>query len=151
MCKVFQILCSNVEYTCTCINVLWFNFISSENINYQGSRTRFELLNTTLSSNQYITNGSVDSWFKSYTDWLDTNPAAASGKTTSKYFVIYGIFLLLINLHYQMQYYLMLFKECDTIMNLDKLKNLKLFLRNNEIDGLSGCLIGITLHLVWLV
>lgn len=95
-----QILCSNVEYTCTCINVLWFNFISSENINYQGSRTRFELLNTTLSSNQYITNGSVDSWFKSYTDWLDTNPAAASGKTTSKYFVIYGIFLLLINLQY---------------------------------------------------
>lgn len=94
----YQILCSNVDYTCTCINVLWFNFISSENINYQGSRTRFELLNTTLSSNQYITNGSVDSWFKSYTDWLDTNPAAASGKTTSKYFVIYGIFLLLINL-----------------------------------------------------
>lgn len=51
----------------------------------------------------------------------------------------------------EMQFYLMLGKECDTIMNLDKLKNLKLFLRNNEIDGLSGCLIGITLHLVWLV
>lgn len=56
-----------------------------KNIDYHGSRSRFELLNTTLSSNQYITNGSVDSWFKSYTDWLDTNPAAAAGKTTNNY------------------------------------------------------------------
>lgn len=80
-----QIFFKNVKYTC--INVC-FNFISSENIDYHGSRSRFELLNTTLSSNQYITNGSVDSWFKSYTDWLDGSPAAASGKTTSKYFII---------------------------------------------------------------
>ena len=62
---------------------LWsINFCFSENIEYFTSKTRFESLYTELSANQYIASGTVDSWFKSYTDWLATSPAAASGKTT---------------------------------------------------------------------
>ena len=62
---------------------LWsINFCFSENIDYFNSKTRFEDLYTQLSANQYIATGTVDSWFKSYTDWLATSPAAAAGKTT---------------------------------------------------------------------
>ncbi|XP_056018910.1 NPC intracellular cholesterol transporter 1-like isoform X2 [Ostrea edulis] len=56
-----------------------------KNIDYFNSKTKFETLYNQTTSNQYIATGSVDSWFQSYTDWLETNPAAAAGKVTNNY------------------------------------------------------------------
>ncbi|XP_061175023.1 protein patched homolog 1-like isoform X2 [Saccostrea echinata] len=50
------------------------------NIDYFNGKARFDNLYMQLNSSQYIATGSVDSWFHSYTAWLGTNPAAASGK-----------------------------------------------------------------------
>ncbi|XP_056016839.1 uncharacterized protein LOC125677676 [Ostrea edulis] len=56
-----------------------------KNIDYLNSKTKFETLYNRTINNQYIATGSVDSWFKSYTDWLETNPAATAGKVTNNY------------------------------------------------------------------
>nr|XP_022315752.1 patched domain-containing protein 3-like isoform X2 [Crassostrea virginica] len=68
-----------------------------KNIDYFTSKTRFESLYTELSANQYIASGTVDSWFKSYTDWLAQSPAAAAGKTTANYPTTEANFVDLLN------------------------------------------------------
>ncbi|KAJ8306408.1 hypothetical protein KUTeg_016953 [Tegillarca granosa] len=40
------------------------------NMDYFNSKQKFEELYTKLCESEYISNGSVDSWFKSFTDWL---------------------------------------------------------------------------------
>ena len=64
------------------VEIMNYYFCFSENIDYYNSKTSFDSLYTQLSANQYIATGTVDSWFKSYTEWLATSPAAAAGKTT---------------------------------------------------------------------
>ncbi|XP_062583779.1 protein patched homolog 1-like isoform X2 [Saccostrea cucullata] len=51
-----------------------------KNIDYYGSKTKFDNLYMQLNSSQYLATGSLDSWFHSYTAWLGTNPGAAAGK-----------------------------------------------------------------------
>ena len=42
-----------------------------------------------LSNSQYVVNGTVDSWFKSYTDWLSTtSDVAVIAQIDGKYYNI---------------------------------------------------------------
>ncbi|KAK3091271.1 hypothetical protein FSP39_018506 [Pinctada imbricata] len=45
-----------------------------KSITYSSKKSNFESLYTSLGSSQYVSNGTVDSWYKSYTEWLATNP-----------------------------------------------------------------------------
>ncbi|XP_071143132.1 patched domain-containing protein 3-like isoform X1 [Mytilus edulis] len=59
-----------------------------KNIDYFGKKTEMESLYTQLTASNYVVNGTVDSWFKSYTDWLSTTSDAsviAQIDATTKY------------------------------------------------------------------
>lgn len=57
-------------------NCKYIIFIS-ENIDYFGKKTEMESLYTQLTASNYVVNGTVDSWFNSYTDWLSTTSDAS--------------------------------------------------------------------------
>ncbi|VDI58158.1 Hypothetical predicted protein [Mytilus galloprovincialis] len=48
-----------------------------KNIDYFGKKTEMESLYTQLTASNYVVNGTVDSWFNSYTDWLSTTSDAS--------------------------------------------------------------------------
>ncbi|OWF43557.1 Niemann-Pick C1 protein [Mizuhopecten yessoensis] len=48
-----------------------------KNIDYFSSKTQFDSLYTQLTGSSYISTGSTDSWFKSFTDWLSTTSTAS--------------------------------------------------------------------------
>jgi hypothetical protein len=64
-------------------------YIFSENIDYYNKKTEMDSLYSQLSNSQYVVNGTVDSWFKSYTDWLSTtSDAAVIAQIDGKYYNI---------------------------------------------------------------
>ncbi|XP_069127848.1 patched domain-containing protein 3-like isoform X2 [Argopecten irradians] len=48
-----------------------------KSIDYYGSQTQFDSVYTQLTASSYISSGSTDSWFKSFTDWLSTTSTAS--------------------------------------------------------------------------